>query len=42
MVLGEALVKKGDKEQAQTILEKILILEPTNDQARKKLMRLKF
>lgn len=42
MVLAEALVKRGDKEEAEVILEQILQLEPTNHLAREKLMQLKF
>jgi len=42
MMLSEALVKKGDHAQAQAFLEKILVLEPTNSDAREKLMQLKF
>ncbi len=42
MVLAEALSKRGDKEEAEVILEQILLLEPTNHLAREKLMQLKF
>lgn len=42
LLLSEALVKKGEKEEAQGVLEHILVLEPTNHLAREKLMKLKF
>jgi len=42
LVLSEALLKKGEKEQAEAVLEQILVLEPTNHHAREKLMQLKF
>lgn len=42
MILSEALTKKGDKEEAEALLEKVLIMEPTNQEAREKLMQLKY
>lgn len=42
IVLAEALAKKGDKDEAEVLLEQILVLEPTNHLAREKLMALKF
>ena len=42
MVLSEALAKKGEKAEALACLEKVLVLDPTNEIAREKLMHLKF
>lgn len=42
VVLAEALVKKGDKEEAEVLLEQVLQAEPTNHLARERLMQLKF
>lgn len=39
--LANALVKKGEKEEAENVLEHILVLEPTNHLAREKLMAVK-
>jgi len=41
-LLADALVKKGDREDAEMMLEQILQLEPTNHTARERLMQLKF
>ncbi|MDP3741410.1 MAG: tetratricopeptide repeat protein [bacterium] len=42
LVLAEALVAKGEKEEAEKLLEQILLAEPTNHLARERLMQLKF
>lgn len=42
ILLSEALVKTGGAGEAQVLLERVLMLEPTNSQARKKLMQLKY
>lgn len=41
-LLAEALIKKGDRAEAEVFLEQILQLEPTNHIAREKLMQLKY
>ncbi len=40
--LCEALVKKGDKAEAEQLLQNVLLIEPTNNLAREKLMQLKY
>ena len=40
--LCDALIKKGDKAEAEQLLEKFLLSEPTNRNAREKLMQLKY
>lgn len=42
LILAEALAKIQDREEAEALLEQILLLEPTNHLAREKLMQLKF
>jgi len=42
LILSEALTKKGETEEAEILLEKILMMEPTNQHAREKLMNLKY
>lgn len=42
VVLSEALLKKGEKREAEALLEQILQLDPTNLVVREKLMHLKF
>jgi len=41
-VLSEALIKKGEKKEASETLERILHIDPTNQEASQKLMDLKF
>ena len=40
--LCDALAKKGDKAEAEQLLQNLLLLEPTNNIAREKLMQLKY
>ncbi|OGG47531.1 hypothetical protein A2671_02095 [Candidatus Kaiserbacteria bacterium RIFCSPHIGHO2_01_FULL_49_13] len=40
--LCDALIKKGEKDEAEQLLQNLLLEEPTNNQAREKLMQIKY